>query len=80
MKSFAILAGAAATASALSFKATINVDAGLRYQTMMGGGCSGAFGAACTTNTLSAKDQDTVVKTLFDENVGGLSILRNIIG
>ena len=63
-----------------SFEATINIDASQRYQKMIGGGCSGAFGAACTTNTLSAADQATVVKTLFDENIGALSILRNLIG
>jgi glucosylceramidase len=64
----------------LTFDATIRVNAQERYQTMLGGGCSGAFGAACVTNALSAADQDTVVKTLFDENIGGLSILRNLIG
>jgi O-glycosyl hydrolase len=80
MKYSAILLGAATVASGLSFKATINVNAGQRYQTMMGGGCSGAFGAACQTNTLSASDQETVVKTLFDENIGAMSILRNLIG
>jgi glucosylceramidase len=47
---------------------------------MIGGGCSGAFNAACQANTLSAADQQTVVRTLFDENLGALSILRNIIG
>ncbi|KAI4731849.1 glycoside hydrolase [Aureobasidium sp. EXF-10728] len=66
--------------NSLSFDATIRVNAEQRYQTMLGGGCSGAFGAACTTNTLSAADQDTVVRTLFDENIGALSILRNLIG
>ncbi|KAK3072454.1 hypothetical protein LTR53_006781 [Teratosphaeriaceae sp. CCFEE 6253] len=87
-----ILAGAASVASAqtsyagaanvnnLTFQATINIDAAQRYQTMLGGGCSGAFGAACTPNTLSAADQDTVVKLLYDENIGGLAILRNLIG
>ena len=64
----------------LTFEANINIDASQQYQKMIGGGCSGAFGAACTTNTLSAADQATVVKTLFDENIGGLSILRNLIG
>jgi len=64
----------------LTFETTINIDASQQYQTMIGGGCSGAFGAACTTNTLSAASQQEVVKTLFDENIGGLSILRNLIG
>lgn len=64
----------------LSFRTTLNVNTGKRYQTMIGGGCSGAFSAACQTNSLSASDQQTVVKTLFDENLGALSILRNIIG
>lgn len=64
----------------LSFQTTLTVNTAKRYQTMIGGGCSGAFGAACQTNTLSAADQQTVVKTLFDENVGALSILRNQIG
>jgi glucosylceramidase len=63
----------------LSFSASINIDASKHYQTMVGGGCSGAFGAACTTNTLSAADQQNVVETLFGENAGGLSILRNIV-
>jgi glucosylceramidase len=63
----------------LKFESTIHVDAGKRYQTMIGGGCSGAFGAACTTKNLSASDQQAVVQTLFSENVGGLSILRNLI-
>jgi glucosylceramidase len=64
----------------LTFETTININAGKKYQTMIGGGCSGAFGAACTTNTLSRSDQEAVVETLFSENVGGLSILRNLIG
>jgi len=92
MKSPAIIAAAAiaqvisaqasygATNKSLTFETTIHIDAGKRYQTMIGGGCSGAFGAACTTNTLSAADQQAVVETLFSENVGGLSILRNLIG
>ncbi|KAK4552100.1 hypothetical protein LTR86_010636 [Recurvomyces mirabilis] len=90
MKYSTILAGTATAVTAqgsypvptnnLTFDATINIDAAYKYQTMIGGGCSGAFGAACTTNTLSAADQQTVVKTLFNENYGGLSVLRNIIG
>jgi glucosylceramidase len=66
--------------NSLTFEATIHIDASKRYQTMIGGGCSGAFGAACTTNTLIAADQETVVETLFSENIGGLSVLRNLIG
>ncbi|CAK1367716.1 unnamed protein product [Cercospora beticola] len=64
----------------LTFQAKISIDVATRYQTMVGGGCSGAFGAACTTNTLSAADQQAVVETLFSENIGALSILRNLIG
>ncbi|KAK5111665.1 hypothetical protein LTR62_004770 [Meristemomyces frigidus] len=64
----------------LTFEATINVDVAYRYQTMIGGGCSGAFGAACTTNTLSAANQNAVVEMLFSENYGGLTVLRNLIG
>jgi len=87
-----ILASAAATAIVSAempnvaidaknlFTAAITVNAATTYQKMMGGGCSGAFGAACQTNTLSAADQQTVAKTLFDENFGALSILRNLIG
>ncbi|KAK1074919.1 hypothetical protein LTR74_000763 [Friedmanniomyces endolithicus] len=93
MKYSMILAGAATAVSAqttyyagaanvnnLTFQATINIDARKQYQKMLGGGCSGAFGAACATNSLSAADQNTVVETLFDENIGALSILRNLIG
>lgn len=92
MKSSAILAATAivhvvsaqasyaAANKPLTFETTIHVNAGKRYQTMIGGGCSGAFGAACTTNTLSAADQQAVVETLFSENAGGLSVLRNLIG
>jgi glucosylceramidase len=68
------------TNNSLTFETTIHIDASKRYQTMIGGGCSGAFGAACTTSTLSAADQRAVVETLFSENVGGLSVLRNLIG
>ncbi|KAK5747510.1 hypothetical protein LTR17_000151 [Elasticomyces elasticus] len=70
----------AACVNNLTYHATIDINAGKTYQKMLGGGCSGAFGAACQTNSLSAADQETVVKTLFDENIGGLSILRNLIG
>lgn len=64
----------------LSFHTTLTVNTAKQYQTMIGGGCSGAFGAACQTNSLSTADQQMVVKTLFDENLGALSILRNLIG
>ncbi|KAI0473024.1 glycoside hydrolase family 30 protein [Xylariaceae sp. FL0804] len=77
----AVMTAVAARASgALEFKASITVDASTRYQTMIGGGCSGAFGAACSTATLSAADQEAVAATLFGENAGGLSVLRNLIG
>lgn len=87
MQSLLLLASAATAASAQVavvdaknlFTATITVNAATTYQKMFGGGCSGAFGAACTTNSLSASDQATVVNMLFNENIGGLSILRNII-
>ncbi|KAF2102774.1 glycoside hydrolase [Rhizodiscina lignyota] len=61
----------------------ITVNAHTRFQTMMGGGCSGAFGVACDqtgASGLSPANQDLVTQTLFDENLGGLSILRNRIG
>jgi glucosylceramidase len=91
MKSSLILLAGGATAlsakvnravaeQSLTFQSTITVNTAQRYQEMIGGGCSGAFGAACATDTLSAADQQEVVKTLFDENVGALSILRNLIG
>ncbi|KAJ5391059.1 glycoside hydrolase [Penicillium cosmopolitanum] len=90
MKYSLMLAGAATAISVqanpsispqpLSFRTTLTVNTAKRYQTMIGGGCSGAFGAACQTNSLSTADQQTVVKALFDENLGALSILRNIIG
>lgn len=54
-----------------------------KYQEMIGGGCSGAFGVACQqfgSTGLSAANQQTVTQTLFDENIGGLSIVRNGIG
>jgi len=73
-------AGYGASNMSLTFETTIHINTGKRYQTMIGGGCSGAFGAACTTKNLSAPHQQEVVETLFSENVGGLSILRNLIG
>jgi glucosylceramidase len=63
--------------------ATIQVNALQRHQEMIGGGCSGAFGIACQqfgSSGLSVANQQLVTKTLFDENIGGLSIVRNDIG
>lgn len=76
----AAIANRAVEVKPLSFQSTISINTAKRYQKMIGGGCSGAFGAACSTNSLSAADQQEVVKTLFDENLGALSILRNLIG
>lgn len=59
------------------------VNAAVRHQTMIGGGCSGAFGVACDqtgAHGLSATNQQLVSDYLFSENAGGLSILRNRIG
>ena len=61
----------------------VNVDATIRHQTMIGGGCSGAFGVACDqtgSKGLSASNQQLVSDYLFSENIGGLSILRNRVG
>lgn len=63
--------------------ASITVDASTKYQTMIGGGCSGAFGIACQqlgSAGLSVANQQAVTQILFDENIGGLSVLRNDIG
>ena len=62
---------------------SISVNAHAKYQTMIGGGCSGAFGIACQqfgSVGLSPENSDLVTKVLFDENIGGLSVLRNDIG
>jgi glucosylceramidase len=59
------------------------VNAAVRHQTMIGGGCSGAFGVACDQtggHGLSPTNQQLVSDYLFNENVGGLSILRNRVG
>ena len=64
-------------------KVGIQVNALQRYQEMIGGGCSGAFGWACQqfpTTGLTPENQEEVTKILFDENIGGLSIVRNDIG
>jgi glucosylceramidase len=60
----------------------ITVNANTRYQTMTGGGCSGAFGVACNQvgGALSPASQQQISDYLFNENLGGLSILRNRIG
>lgn len=61
----------------------VTVDASIRHQTMIGGGCSGAFGVACDqtgSRGLSSSNQQLVSDYLFNENVGGLSILRNRVG
>ena len=62
---------------------SIAVNGLIKYQEMIGGGCSGAFGVACDQFGrfgLSPANQDLVTETLFSENIGGLSILRNDIG
>lgn len=62
---------------------SIVVNGFTKYQTMIGGGCSGAFGIACQqfgSAGLSAANQEIVTQTLFDENIGGLSVVRNDIG
>lgn len=61
----------------------VSVNPNVKYQTMMGGGCSGAFGIACDQlgrSGLSPANQELVTEMLFSENAGGLSILRNEIG
>jgi glucosylceramidase len=61
----------------------VSVNAAIRHQTMIGGGCSGAFGVACDqtgAQGLSPSNQQLVSDYLFNENIGGLSILRNRIG
>ncbi|PTB64958.1 glycoside hydrolase family 30 protein [Trichoderma citrinoviride] len=65
------------------YRANIKVNARQTYQTMIGGGCSGAFGIACQqfgSSGLSPEKQQRVTQILFDENIGGLSIVRNDIG
>ena len=62
---------------------SIAIDPAVQYQTMIGGGCSGAFGIACQqfgSVGLSPAKQEEVTQILFDENIGGLSIVRNDIG
>lgn len=65
------------------YSANIKINARQTYQTMIGGGCSGAFGVACQqfgALGLSPENQQRVTQILFDENIGGLSIVRNDIG
>ncbi|EXJ56265.1 uncharacterized protein A1O5_12721 [Cladophialophora psammophila CBS 110553] len=67
----------------ITYSAAISVNAFQKYQTMIGGGCSGAFGIACQqfgSVGLSPAKQELVTQILFDENIGGLSIVRNDIG
>ncbi|KAL9076014.1 MAG: hypothetical protein Q9157_003816 [Trypethelium eluteriae] len=62
---------------------SVVVNGFVKYQQMIGGGCSGAFGVACDQfgrYGLSPANQDIVTETLFSENIGGLSVLRNDIG
>ena len=62
---------------------SITIDPTVQYQQMIGGGCSGAFGIACQqfgSVGLSPAKQEEVTQILFDENIGGLSIVRNDIG
>lgn len=88
---FALLSLAACTSSQIIYDYTENTDtsvqivvnAYIKYQEMIGGGCSGAFGIACQQfggAGLSPANQELVTQTLFDENIGGLSIVRNDIG
>ncbi|KAI0604671.1 Glycoside hydrolase family 30 protein [Pyrenophora tritici-repentis] len=61
----------------------VTINGNVRYQKMTGGGCSGAFGVACDQTGqrgLSAANQQLVSDYLFDENLGGLSVLRNRVG
>ena len=62
---------------------SITIDPTVQYQRMIGGGCSGAFNIACQqfgSVGLSPAKQQEVTQILFDENIGGLSIVRNDIG
>lgn len=61
----------------------ISINVAVRHQVMIGGGCSGAFGVACDqtgAQGLSTSNQQLVSDYLFNENIGGLSILRNRVG
>jgi glucosylceramidase len=91
MKICLLLATAIGSSSAWTYTYTENTDTSVsivvnafkKYQEMIGGGCSGAFGIACQqfgSVGLSPGNQELVTQTLFDENIGGLSIVRNGIG
>lgn len=61
---------------------SVKINGNNKHQTMIGGGCSGAFGIACDqfgAAGLSYANQQEVTKTLFDENMGALSVVRNLI-
>lgn len=65
------------------YSANVKANARQTYQTMIGGGCSGALGVACQqfgSQGLLPDSQQRVTQILFDENIGSLSILRNDIG
>lgn len=54
---------------------SISINPDVKDQTMVGGGCSGAFGIACQqfgSVGLSPERSELVTQTLFDENIGGL--------
>lgn len=62
---------------------SISVNSNVKYQTMIGGGCSGVFGIACNqfgSAGLSEENSELVTQTLFDENIGGLSVVRSDTG
>lgn len=57
---------------------SITTDPSVKYQTMIGGGCSGAFGIACQqfgSAGLSREFSELVTQILCDENIGGLSVV-----
>ncbi|OQV10963.1 hypothetical protein CLAIMM_14880 [Cladophialophora immunda] len=83
VSAFAAGASAWTYAPNITYSAAISIDASQKYQTMIGGGCSGAFGIACQqfgSVGLSPANQEMVTQVLFDENIGGLTIVRNDIG
>ncbi|KAB5551424.1 glycoside hydrolase family 30 protein [Coniochaeta sp. 2T2.1] len=93
MSSLLLLAGAAAVSAQYipipwsyaqnESAVQISIDTSIKHQTMFGGGCSGAFGVACDqtgAHGLSPANQQLVSGYLFNENIGGLTILRNRVG
>ena len=89
MSKFLLLVTVASRAYAWSYTqnvtatVSISITPAVTYQQMIGGGCSGAFGIACQqfgSVGLSPAKQEEVTQILFDENIGGLSIVRNDIG